>query len=72
MIGSLAVIWLGEFLRNYMKNFFTSMTSEVEAVFFGIIIIVVLIFMPDGLTGWINRIPSWGKRLYERKQTSNQ
>ncbi len=72
LIGSLAVIWLGEFLRNYMKNFFTSMTSEVEAVFFGIIIIVVLIFMPDGLTGWINRIPSWGKRLYERKQTSNQ
>ena len=62
LVGSLAVIWLGEFIKNYTGKLFAIMTSEVEAVFFGIIIIVVLIFMPEGIIGWINRIPFFGKR----------
>jgi branched-chain amino acid transport system permease protein len=72
LIGSFAVIWLGEFIKSYMGSVFPIMTSEVEAVFFGAIIVVVLIFMPDGLTGWLNRIPSLGKGLYERAKTAIQ
>ncbi len=70
LIGSFAVIWLGEFIKVHLASVFPIMTSEVEAVFFGVVIVVMLIFMPDGLTGWLNRIPPLGRKLYERAQAS--
>jgi branched-chain amino acid transport system permease protein len=72
LIGSFAVIWLGEFIKVDLASVFPIMTSEVEAVFFGAVIVVMLIFMPDGLTGWINRIPSLGRKVYERTQASSR
>jgi ABC-type branched-subunit amino acid transport system permease subunit len=30
------------------------MTGEVDAIFFGVMIIVILIFMPGGLAGWVD------------------
>jgi ABC-type branched-subunit amino acid transport system permease subunit len=35
------------------------MTAEVDALFFGVIIVIILIFMPGGLAGWLEKlIPS--------------
>ncbi len=65
LIGTFAVFWLTEVIHGYLGKLLPVMTSEVDAIFFGILIIVVLIFMPRGLTGWFDQGISYGKRLYQ-------
>jgi branched-chain amino acid transport system permease protein len=64
LLGSLVILWLGESINVYLSKILPVMTGEVQAVFFGILIILVLIFMPRGLSGWVNRFMHWGKRTY--------
>lgn len=66
IIGTFVVLWLTEVIHGYLGKLLPVMTSEVDAIFFGILIIVVLIFMPRGLTGWVDQSISCGKRLYQR------
>jgi ABC-type branched-subunit amino acid transport system permease subunit len=42
------------------------MTNEVSSIFFGIAIILVLIFMPRGLIGWMNQWFSYAGKAYAR------
>ncbi len=64
LLGSLVILWLGESINVYLSKILPVMTGEVQAVFFGILIILVLIFMPRGLSGWVNQLTHWGKRTY--------
>jgi branched-chain amino acid transport system permease protein len=66
LLGCFLVTWLREFLKAYLGHFFPVMTGEVTAIFFGIIIIVVLIFMPGGLVGWVNNLARLGRREASR------
>lgn len=60
-IGGLASVWggifgaavvtlLGEVLRNVMPQFAGGVSAEFEILAFGIILILIMIFMPQGLT----------------------
>ena len=62
LLGSFIITWLHEFLKAYLKHVFPVMTGEVTAVFFGIFIIAVLIFMPGGLVGWIENFAYLGRK----------
>jgi ABC-type branched-subunit amino acid transport system permease subunit len=42
------------------------MSAQVDALFFGIIIIAILIFMPGGLSGWIDRFLYFGRKVFVR------
>ena len=64
LLGTLVILWLGESINVYLSKILPVMTGEVQAVFFGILIILVLIFMPRGLSGWVNQFVHWGKRTY--------
>lgn len=66
LIGTFVVLWLTEIIHGYLGKLLPILTSEVDAIFFGILIIVVLIFMPGGLTGWFNQAIGYGKSLYQR------
>jgi len=66
LLGSLVIIWLGELINVYLGKVLPVMTGEVEAVFFGVLIIFVLIFMPRGLSGWVEQLFRLGKRTYEQ------
>lgn len=66
LIGSFVILWLRELIQIYLGRVLPVMTAEVEAVFFGIIIILVLIFMPRGLAGWIDQLFQLGRRTYEQ------
>ncbi|MFH1241915.1 MAG: branched-chain amino acid ABC transporter permease [Pseudomonadota bacterium] len=66
LLGTFVVLWLTEFIHGYLGKLFPVMTSEVDAIFFGILIIVVLIFMPEGLTGWMDQLSGYGRKLYGR------
>ena len=54
LLGSLIVLWLREAMHTYLGKILPSMTAQVDATFFGAVIIVILIFMPGGLAGWLD------------------
>jgi branched-chain amino acid transport system permease protein len=56
LLGCFVITWLREFLKAYLGEIFPVMTGEVTAVFFGIFIVLVLIFLPEGLAGWLERL----------------
>jgi branched-chain amino acid transport system permease protein len=53
LLGCFVITWLRELLKAYLGGIFPVMTGEVTAVFFGIFIILVLIFLPQGMAGWL-------------------
>ena len=66
LTGTFVVLWLTELIHGYLGRIFPVMTSEVDAIFFGILIIIVLIFMPRGVIGWIDQLSHIGRESYER------
>jgi len=66
LLGSLVVMWMQELIHTYLGKVLPVMTAEVDALFFGIIIVVILIFMPGGLAGWLERLIPAGKRSHAR------
>ncbi|MBI5446534.1 MAG: branched-chain amino acid ABC transporter permease [Deltaproteobacteria bacterium] len=56
LIGSFVLTWLRELIHGYLGNLLPRMTAEVDAIFFGLLIIVILIFAPGGITGWLSRL----------------
>lgn len=56
LLGTFVVLWLTELIHGYLGKLLPVMTSEVDAIFFGVFIIVILIFMPAGLIGWVDKI----------------
>ena len=62
LIGSFVITWLRELIHGYLGNILPRMTAEVDAIFFGLLIIVILIFMPGGITGWIDQFAAWVKK----------
>lgn len=65
LIGSFVILWLREIIHIYFGKVFPVMTGEVDAIFFGVLIIIVLIFMPRGLAGWMNQLFHLGRRTYD-------
>jgi len=65
IIGTFVVLWLTEIIHGYLGKLLPIMTSEVDAIFFGVLIIVVLIFMPKGIAGWIDQATRYGRKLYQ-------
>jgi len=79
LLGAFVVIWLREFIHTYIAKLLPQMTAEVDALFFGVIIVLILVFMPGGLTGWVEQCRDWveqcrdkvkraysGRRVHER------
>lgn len=66
-VGGVATIWgaplgvaiilgIGEFLRAYLHLFVEGAGSEVEPIIYGVILISIMIFMPDGIAKRIERL----------------
>jgi len=66
LLGSFVVLWLREFIHTYLGKLLPRMTAEVDAIFFGILIIVILIFMPGGLAGWVDKLLGLNRRALGR------
>jgi ABC-type branched-subunit amino acid transport system permease subunit len=56
------VLWLTEFIHAYLGKVLPVMTGEVDAIFFGLLIILVLIFMPRGLIGWMEQLLNFSRK----------
>jgi branched-chain amino acid transport system permease protein len=55
LLGSFVILWFREFMHMYLGKILP-MTGQVDATFFGIIIVLILIFMPGGLAGWLEQL----------------
>jgi branched-chain amino acid transport system permease protein len=64
LLGSFVVLWLREFIHMYLGALLPIMTAEVDAIFFGVLIIVILIYMPGGLAGWVDRFLGLNRRVF--------
>lgn len=62
LLGAFVVIWLRELIHIYLGGILPRMAAEVDAIFFGMMIIAILIFMPGGLAGWVDRLLPGRKR----------
>jgi branched-chain amino acid transport system permease protein len=67
--GTFAILLLQEILRTQLHVVFPQAQGEIEAVAFGVLLIVIMIFMPDGLTtGSIKALRRWrATRALKRK-----
>jgi branched-chain amino acid transport system permease protein len=65
LLGSFVITWMGELLNLSAGKVLPVMTGNVQAVFFGILIILILIFVPGGLSAWFEQLFQFGKRTYE-------
>ena len=65
-LGSFIVMWVRELIHIYLGKVLPVMTAEIDALFFGVIIVVILVFMPGGLAGWLEQLISTGRRVHER------
>jgi branched-chain amino acid transport system permease protein len=66
LLGSLIILWLREGMHLYLGKILPAMTAQVDATFFGIVIIAILIFMPGGLAGWLEQTAQIVRRTRER------
>jgi branched-chain amino acid transport system permease protein len=62
LLGSFVITWLRELIHAALGGILPSMTAEVDAIFFGVLIIVILIFSPGGITGSASRFVDWIRR----------
>jgi len=66
LLGAFVVMWLKEVIHMYLRGILPRMSAEVDAIFFGVIIILILIFMPGGLSGWMDRLFIWRRNALDR------
>jgi branched-chain amino acid transport system permease protein len=64
LLGAFVVMWLRELIHMYLGGLLPRMSAQVDALFFGVLIIVILIFMPGGLSGWMDRLLYLGRRTF--------
>ena len=66
LLGAFLVTILMEILRTIIPLLFRgAATSQFEMILYGIGLIVVIIYMPDGLIGWLSRLSQkpWLRKL---------
>jgi branched-chain amino acid transport system permease protein len=66
ILGSFVLTWLREGIHIYLKGVLPKLSAEVDAIFFGVLIVLILIFMPDGLAGALDRLAHAARRLFGR------
>lgn len=56
LLGAGLVIWLKEVLHDVVPALIPTARGEYEIIFFGVLVVLVLIFMPQGLGGTLDRV----------------
>lgn len=64
MIGAIVYVLLNELLKEVVPMFFPNVGGEFQIVFFGILLVAILIYMPQGLAPTLGKV--W-RRLAGRK-----
>jgi branched-chain amino acid transport system permease protein len=65
VIGAIGLYWL----LDYMKKIGIKGIEEFRYLFFGLILIVVIIYMPRGIVGGAKQFWEWAKARYNRRKT---
>jgi branched-chain amino acid transport system permease protein len=70
LLGSFVFTWLSEGIHLSFGKIFPTMTGSVDSILFAILVIVILIFMPNGLVGWVEQLFRLGRGSYEHLRSS--
>lgn len=63
VIGAIGLYWL----LDYMKKIGVKGIEEFRYLFFGLILIIVIIYMPRGIVGGAKQLWEWAKARYENR-----
>jgi branched-chain amino acid transport system permease protein len=81
VIGGIASIWgapfgvavaliLKELIRTRMHALLRGAGGEHEVIAFGVLVVIIMLFLPDGLTvGAVEHIKQWRQRALRAQQT---
>jgi branched-chain amino acid transport system permease protein len=67
LVGAVVYVTLGEVLKDIVPIFFSGTGGEYEVVFFGLLLVVILIYMPNGLTPALSKLANRIKLRKTRK-----
>lgn len=56
VVGAAAYVLLGELLKHYMPILLPNAGGEFEIVFFGVLLVITLIYMPNGLSPYLEKL----------------
>ncbi|TCZ77756.1 branched-chain amino acid ABC transporter permease [Paenibacillus albiflavus] len=57
-VGALTYVSLGEVLKDIMPLFVSSGSDEFKIIFFGVLLVIILIYMPEGLAPMFGKLRS--------------
>ena len=64
LVGAIGLYWL----LDYMKKIGIKGIEEFRYLFFGLILIIVIIYMPRGLVGGLKQLWEWMKSRLKRRK----
>jgi urea transport system permease protein len=69
--GTLTGAVLGTLLVNYARTFLSEQFAEIWLFFQGILLLTIVILLPDGIMGWLNKqnIPFWKRQQLKFSDT---
>jgi branched-chain amino acid transport system permease protein len=50
IFGAATVVFLGQFIRDKMNLVLAGASGEQEIIVFGILLVIIMVFLPEGLT----------------------
>ena len=63
VLGALVVVVISEWLKEIVPHFIPSAGGEYQVMFYGLVLVLILIFLPGGLGGLVERLASSGRRI---------
>ena len=66
IIGSAVIILSGEFFREFVPRLIPGAAGEMEIIAYGLILVLILLFMPRGLISSPDLLKGWSKKLMKR------
>jgi branched-chain amino acid transport system permease protein len=66
IVGTAVYIALTEILKDVVPSIIGHGSDEFQTIFFGVLLVILLIYMPEGLAGAFGK---WSRKLFKRRRT---
>jgi len=68
LIGAVVYVFLSEWLKDLVPMFLPNAGGEFETVFFGLLLVIILIYMPNGLAHPLSKLFSFIGSLFKKEK----
>lgn len=66
IFGAATVVYMADIIRDWMSELLAGAPGEGEIIVFGLLLVVIMVFMPEGVTaGGVKAVRNWQARRHE-------